>query len=547
MFGLGNNGEKTNGNGTHHLIDLSGVVKNYQTPAGPFTALKDVDLRVDTGEFVAVVGKSGSGKSTLVNMITGIDRPSAGQVVIGGTSIEHLNEGKLAAWRGRTVGVIFQFFQLLPTLTVMENVMLPMDFCHLYTTRERKERAMDLLEQVDVAAHAHKLPSAVSGGQQQRVAIARAIANDPPILVADEPTGNLDTKTADAIFALFEGLVAEGKTIVMVTHDRDLARRVSRTVIIQDGEVIEERLAKMFPALTTEQLAQATREITPVRYPAGAVILHEGRARRSSTSYPQPVQAVVRSKRGEEMVAATMGPGQSFGEIELLRGGANMATIRAGLEGVDLAVLDDKAFNAIMAESAESRAEMDRVIRERLNENVAARKEVAMVSPRWRKVIRDLWDHKARTVMVVMSIAVGVFAVGMIMGSNVVMNQGMNGGWAAINPAHATIYTDQFDEGLVNTMRHIEGVADADARRNLSLRFKAGDASVAANDDIPWRNVNLINYLDYDDIHIYKLRSMSGPFPPPDKTVLIERASLAGWASPATPSRWRACTGRCAS
>jgi ABC-type lipoprotein export system ATPase subunit len=376
MFGLGSNGKTNgNGNGKHHLIDLSEVVKNYQTPAGPFTALKDVDLRVDEGEFVAVVGKSGSGKSTLVNMITGIDRPTAGTVVIGGTAIEHLGEGKLAAWRGRTVGVIFQFFQLLPTLTVMENVMLPMDFCHLYTTRERKERAMHLLEQVDVADHAHKLPSAVSGGQQQRVAIARALANDPPILVADEPTGNLDSKTADTIFTLFESLVAEGKTIVMVTHDRDLARRVTRTVIIQDGEVIEERLAKMFPALTAEQLVRATREITPLRFPAGAVILHEGQTPEEFYIITRGhVQAIVRSKRGEEVVAATMGPGQSFGEIELLRGGANLATIRAGLAGVELAVLDDKAFTAIMAESAESRREMDRLIRERMQENVAARK-----------------------------------------------------------------------------------------------------------------------------------------------------------------------------
>jgi putative ABC transport system ATP-binding protein len=215
-------------NGNHHLIECRGLVKTYHTTAGDFPALKGIDLQVDSGEFVAVIGKSGSGKSTLVNMITGIDRPTAGEVLVGDTSVGTLREGPLAQWRGRTIGVIFQFFQLLPTLTVVENVMLPMDFCHMYTRRERQERAMHLLEQVDVADHAHKLPSAVSGGQQQRVAIARALANDPPILAADEPTGNLDSKTADSVFRLFEGLVAEGKTILMVTHDRDLSRRVSR-------------------------------------------------------------------------------------------------------------------------------------------------------------------------------------------------------------------------------------------------------------------------------------------------------------------------------
>jgi putative ABC transport system ATP-binding protein len=223
-------------NGNSHLIECRGLVKTYHSPAGDFPALKDIDLQVDTGEFVAVIGKSGSGKSTLVNMITGIDRPTAGAILVGDTSIGTLSEGKLAQWRGRTIGVIFQFFQLLPTLTVIENVMLPMDFCHMYSMRERRERAMHLLEQVDVAEHAYKLPSAVSGGQQQRVAIARALANDPPILAADEPTGNLDSKTAESVFRLFEGLVEQGKTILMVTHDRDLSRRATRTIMLSDGD-----------------------------------------------------------------------------------------------------------------------------------------------------------------------------------------------------------------------------------------------------------------------------------------------------------------------
>ena len=234
----GSNGARYH-NGNDHLIECRSLVKTYHTTAGDFPALKEIDLQVDGGEFVAVIGKSGSGKSTLVNMITGIDRPTAGQVLVGDTSVGTLSEGQLAQWRGRTIGVIFQFFQLLPTLTVVDNVMLPMDFCHMYTMRERRERAMHLLEQVDVADHAHKLPSAVSGGQQQRVAIARALANDPPILAADEPTGNLDSKTADSVFRLFEGLVAEGKTILMVTHDPLAAERADMTLHLDKGALVE--------------------------------------------------------------------------------------------------------------------------------------------------------------------------------------------------------------------------------------------------------------------------------------------------------------------
>ncbi len=219
------------------LIDLTGVVKSYKTPAGEFQALKGIDLKIDAGEFVAVVGKSGSGKSTLSNMITGIDRPTQGEVIVAGTEVHKLRESQIAGWRGRNIGVVFQFFQLLPTLTVVENVMLPMDFCNMYSSRQRKERALHLLEQVDMVEQADKLPTAISGGQQQRVAIARSLANDPAIIVADEPTGNLDSRTADAVFHLFERLVNDGKTIVMVTHDDDLARSVGRAVTIADGQI----------------------------------------------------------------------------------------------------------------------------------------------------------------------------------------------------------------------------------------------------------------------------------------------------------------------
>jgi putative ABC transport system ATP-binding protein len=219
------------------LIDLRDVVKTYETGAGGVTVLKDIDLRVNEGEFVGVVGPSGSGKSTLLNMITGIDRPTSGEVYVAGEAVHGMSENQLARWRGKNVGVIFQFFQLLPTLTIVENVMLPMDFCNVYKRRERKKKAMYLLEQVDIAEHAHKLPNALSGGEQQRAAIARALANDPPVVVADEPTGNLDTHTASEMFTLFDNLVDQGKTLLVVTHDRELSKQMGRVIHLLDGRI----------------------------------------------------------------------------------------------------------------------------------------------------------------------------------------------------------------------------------------------------------------------------------------------------------------------
>ncbi len=223
-----------------HLIDLNFVTKSFQTDAGPFLALKNIDLHVEAGEFVAIVGKSGSGKTTLINMMTGLDRPTSGEIQVGGAEVHKLGENALAAWRGRTIGVVFQFFQLLPTLTALENVMLPMDFCATPAFGERRARALELLALMEIDGHAHKLPAKLSGGQQQRVAIARALATDPPILAADEPTGNLDSKTAAAVFALFERLAGLGKTILMVTHDPDLARRAGRQLHIADGVIVND-------------------------------------------------------------------------------------------------------------------------------------------------------------------------------------------------------------------------------------------------------------------------------------------------------------------
>jgi len=220
-------------------VELNGVRKTYITAAGEFDALRGVDLTVSAGAFVAVVGRSGSGKSTLINMITGIDRPSNGEVWVAGTPVHTLTENQIAVWRGRTVGVVFQFFQLLPTLTALENVMLPMDFCNMFDSSERPLRAMRLLELVGVGDQADKLPANLSGGQQQRVAIARSLANDPPLLVADEPTGNLDSRTASAVIDLFADLAQNGKTILMVTHDKELAHRASRLVTVAEGLIAD--------------------------------------------------------------------------------------------------------------------------------------------------------------------------------------------------------------------------------------------------------------------------------------------------------------------
>lgn len=219
------------------LITMRQVVKTFNTPAGSFEALKGVDLEIKQGEFVAVVGKSGSGKSTLLNMLTGISRPTSGEVLIGETAVHRLSEGQTARWRGRQVGIVFQFFQLLPTLTIIENIMLPMDFTKTLPVKKRHSRALELLDQVGIVEQAHKLPAMLSGGQQQRAAIARALANDPPILVADEPTGNLDTQTAKYVFQLLQAQVLAGKTIIVVTHERNLYVEVDRTITLVDGRI----------------------------------------------------------------------------------------------------------------------------------------------------------------------------------------------------------------------------------------------------------------------------------------------------------------------
>jgi putative ABC transport system ATP-binding protein len=222
------------------IMNLNEVTKTYDTPSGPFTALRDIDLGILKGEFVAVVGKSGSGKTTLLNVLAGIDRPTKGEISVDGSKIDCFSESQLAEWRGRTIGLVFQFFQLLPTLTIAENVMLPMDFVGIIRSAKRRSKALELLEVVGISDQADKLPASLSGGQQQRAAIARALANDPPILMADEPTGNLDEATRTSVLELFAKLNHEGRTLVVVTHERDVNRYADRLITLVDGRVADD-------------------------------------------------------------------------------------------------------------------------------------------------------------------------------------------------------------------------------------------------------------------------------------------------------------------
>lgn len=222
------------------LIALHQVTRAFTLASGTFKALNNISLSIQKGQLVAVTGKSGSGKSTLLNIIAGIDKPTEGHVSINGIRIDKLSERELAAWRGKNIGVVFQFFQLLPTLTVAENVMLPMDFCNSYPKKDRRERAVALLDLVNIKEQADKLPSTLSGGQQQRAAIARALANDPPVIIADEPTGNLDSQTATSIFDLFATLTRSGKTVIIVTHEKDFTAYFENVIAIADGVVVNE-------------------------------------------------------------------------------------------------------------------------------------------------------------------------------------------------------------------------------------------------------------------------------------------------------------------
>lgn len=366
-----------NGNGNHPMIDLRDVHKYYKTAIGDYHALKSVDLQINAGEFVSVIGKSGSGKSTLLNMITGIDRPTTGEVYVNDMAVHGLNENRMARWRGKNLGIVFQFFQLLPTISVIENIMLPMDFCRTYPMREREKRALSLLEMVELADHAYKLPTALSGGQQQRVAIARALANDPPIVIADEPTGNLDSKTADSVFELFNELVAQGKTIIVVTHDSGLAKRTHRTALIADGEIVNEYVAKAMPTLSREQLLEATRVAKAQQFEAGTMILAEGtNADAFYIVTKGTVEVILPRPDQSDVIALQLGPGKYFGEMEFFHEKKHRASIRASESGpVEALAISYEKLKALLDQSEVTREALHQMAVRHEEENVKRRGE----------------------------------------------------------------------------------------------------------------------------------------------------------------------------
>ena len=357
------------------MIDMHGVVKTFKNAAGEFSVLKGVDLTINRGEFVSVVGKSGSGKSTLLNMITGIDHPTKGQVVIGGTDIyTGVTESQRSKWRGRNLGIVFQFFQLMPMLTLLENVMLPMDYAEFYDFDERPKRAMEMLTLVGLEKFANKLPVLVSTGQQQLAAIARALACDPPLLVADEPTGNLDTKSANTIIDLFEALSRQGKTVVMVTHDPSLTSRTTRNIIIADGELINETVARALPWLRHRHMMEFSKLAETKVYPAKATIIsRDEHVEYFFMIHKGEVEVVLQDRKKEETVISRLTPGEFFGEIELLRGGKSIANVRAGAESpVELLAIKREDFKRVMDQSPITVEAVGKIVQERLEAHRAA-------------------------------------------------------------------------------------------------------------------------------------------------------------------------------
>jgi ABC-type lipoprotein export system ATPase subunit len=353
------------------MIELRGVVKSFSNAAGQFTVLKGVNLTIERGEFVSIVGKSGSGKSTLLNMVTGIDHPTEGRVVVNGADIyTGITESQRSKWRGRNLGIVFQFFQLLPMLTLLENVMLPMDYADMYDFDERPKRAMELLTLVGLEKFAYKLPVLVSTGQQQLAAIARAMACDPPLLVADEPTGNLDTRSADTIIQLFEGFVAQGKTVVMVTHDPSLTSRTDRNIIISDGEMIDETVSKSLPQLRHRHMLEFTKIAEERIYQPGESII----SRNQPVDYffmirRGQVEVVLQDEKNQEYVVSNMSKGEFFGEMELMRGGKSIANVRAGSQPVEVVIIPRADFMRVIGESPITAEAIGKIVQQRLDDH----------------------------------------------------------------------------------------------------------------------------------------------------------------------------------
>jgi len=352
------------------IIQMQGVVQTFTSPAGEFTALRGIDRNLQEGEFAAVIGKSGSGKSTLLNMLTGIDHPTSGQVLVDGVDLYAMSESKRSLWRGRNLGIVFQFFQLLPMLNLLENVMLPMDYVGMYNIDQRPKKAMELLTLVGLEEQAQMLPRAVSRGQQQSAAIARSLANNAPILVADEPTGNLDSLSASKIIDLFEKLSGQGKTIIMVTHDPSMTERTSRTVFISDGELVNETIAQALPLLNHSVMQELGHRVKTLHFQPGATILeHKKRVDNVYLIQKGKVDIVLKQRRSDDVVISTLQRNDIFGEIELLQGGKSIASVRASIEGaVDLLALSREDFNWLMNESPLTEKAMTEMVQERLEE-----------------------------------------------------------------------------------------------------------------------------------------------------------------------------------
>jgi ABC-type lipoprotein export system ATPase subunit len=359
----------------HPAIVLRDVHKVYVNAAGEFVALKSVNMQLDYGQFISIVGKSGCGKSTLLNMITGIDHPTRGEVIVGDQHIYEMNESERALWRGKHLGVVFQFFQLLPTLTLLENIILPMDYCKVYPFNERTDRAMELLRMVGLEEQAHKLPASVSSGQQQSAAIARALATDPALILADEPTGNLDSRSAANVLNIFEQLASQGKTILIVTHDPSITQKTDQTIILSDGEIIDQTVARALPFLSHPEMLAATKQAQKQQFDPYTAIICQGESVENLFMIVSgTVEIVVNNEGSNEMSLACLGPGQFFGEVELTQGGDSIASVRAASHGAEVALLPKAAFYELIDGSPLTRHAIKEVAATRLAENQSRRK-----------------------------------------------------------------------------------------------------------------------------------------------------------------------------
>lgn len=352
------------------IIEMRGIIKRFANAAGEFTILKGVDLTINHGEFVSIVGKSGSGKSTLLNMITGIDHPTEGKVIVNGTDIyTGVTESRRSKWRGKNLGIVFQFFQLLPMLTLLENVMLPMDYVDLYDFDERPRRAMELLKLVGLEKFANKLPILVSTGQQQLAAIARAMACDPPLLIADEPTGNLDTRSSDTIIEIFQHFVEQGKTIVMVTHDPSLTSRTHRNIIISDGELIDEAVSRSLPQLRHRHMLEFTKLAEHRTYqPHETIVSRDEKLSHFFIIRKGAVEVVLQKNRGKETILSRLTADEFFGAAELLRGGKSISNVRAGSQPVEVLAIPRADFSRVMNESPITVEAVTKIVQKRLQE-----------------------------------------------------------------------------------------------------------------------------------------------------------------------------------